>query len=79
MHTLEFLEKTFSKHAKEYEKERHETIEGYKKDYPGKPLPAALKEDFNIPSALLTICKELVSLKKQVSDMQLKAKTKNRE
>ena len=65
MYSIDELIETFSKHADEAEKFRTNRIDEYKKNYPGESLPEFLLEkEFNLSSALYTICKEIQGLKK---------------
>jgi hypothetical protein len=59
---IEDLEKTFQKHANEYEIRETEIRKQHETDFEV-PYPY---EYFNLPQALHTICKEIIELKNEI-------------
>lgn len=64
MYDLETLIKTFKLHAKRSEKLNKKLIKDFKENNPGEPLPDPFDDDFSLPLALESICKEIQALKK---------------
>ncbi len=64
MYTLEEMIADFTKHAEQAEKNNQEWIKSFQNNHPGEPLPDHLKEEFNLPKALASICSEIIKLKK---------------
>jgi hypothetical protein len=65
MYKIDFLIKTFTKHAEvacdNWLKDRR----NFKKMNPKEPLPDYLKDDFNLPLALVTICHAIRDLQEE--------------
>lgn len=71
-YTIEELVVTFKDHAQRAAKHNKEIIKGFKKNYPGEPLPEHMKEDFMLPTALACICEEIVKLQRTVAVKDLR-------
>lgn len=61
-YSMAFLEKKFDQHAIEAKKMNDHLIVMFKENNPGEPLPDHFKDDFSLPSALASICKEILRL-----------------
>lgn len=64
-YTLEFLIKKFSQHKEESKVTNNKLCKQFKNNNPKTPIPEYLQNPFNIPEALLCICKEIDELKKK--------------
>lgn len=62
---IEHLIDLFAKHAKKAQKTQIELIKQFKENNPDEQLPKHFKSDFNLPLALMTICKEIQTLKEK--------------
>lgn len=67
MYDLENLIKKFIEHGKILDQNQKELIDSFVKNNPGQPLSDYLKDDFNLPLALVSICSELLALKEKVA------------
>jgi hypothetical protein len=64
LYEMEYLFETFIKHIELGKISRKETIECFKENNPGQPLPDHMKDEFSFPNALASICAEILKLKK---------------
>jgi hypothetical protein len=62
-YSLEFLINTFTEHEIRAKENQKKIIDSFKENNPGAPLPDHMTDDFNLPKALLAICKEILALK----------------
>ena len=51
------LVKTFEEHSVIAIKQQEEWKKSFQKNSPGEPIPDSFRDDFNLPKALLEICK----------------------
>jgi hypothetical protein len=65
-YNIDELIKIFKRHTIKLEKNNKELIRSFTKNYPGEPIPAHLKDDFNLSRALLTFSREIKDLKKRL-------------
>lgn len=63
MYELEDLFHIFSKHIEPSERQREQNIKSYQENNPGEELPGHMKDEFNFPKAMATICSEILKLK----------------
>jgi cysteinyl-tRNA synthetase len=66
MYKLDFLIETFLKHAEEHKNNNERLLEQFKKMNPDEPIPDHMKEEFNLPMALATICNAIQELNKRL-------------
>jgi len=59
-YSMEFLIKKLAEHAIKAEENRAQWIRDFKQNYPEEPIPDHFKEDFNLPAALASICREIL-------------------
>ena len=64
-YSLECLVKTFSEHVIKSEENQKKSIDRFMENNPGEPLPEYMLDAFNLAKALLSICNELLTLKKK--------------
>lgn len=69
-YSLEFLEKKFSEHAIQAEKNQKELKKSFSENNPGQDFPDHMQEDFNLPKALACLCKEISSLKDSIEHLK---------
>jgi len=62
MYKLDFLIDTFLKHAEEADKNNRQLRKQFKEMNPKEPIPDHMKDEFNLPMALATICYEIQKL-----------------
>lgn len=62
MYELEELIKKFKEHAEQADKNNEEWKKSFQDNNPGEPLPDHMKDDFNLPRALGSICQEIGKL-----------------
>jgi hypothetical protein len=67
MYKLEYLIEVFNKHAVKTEANRQEWMKLFQENKPEEPLPEYMKDDFNLPRALASICSEILKLAKDKS------------
>lgn len=65
-YTIKYLVELFAEHSIKAEKNNEKTIEMFKENNPGEPLPEHMQDDFNICDAFCAICKEILELKNKV-------------
>lgn len=68
MYEIDELLRIFSKHAQLSEKQRLQNIKSFQENYPGEELPVYMKDDFNLPKAMATLCFEILQLKNAFVD-----------
>lgn len=56
------LSEKFKKHFEDEKIQKALAIESFKKEFPDDPLPESLKDDFSLPFALHSMCKEIKKL-----------------
>lgn len=61
-YSIEFLFETFQKHSKESEKIRKEQIQNFKENNPTEDPPEWMKDEFNFPDALASMCSAILDL-----------------
>ncbi len=59
---IENLLKTFHHHAMEAEKQREKDLTEFRRNYPGQSIPKRMQDDFSLPKALHSMCKEILWL-----------------
>lgn len=64
-YTLEYLIDTFKDHAKRAVVERKRCIKNYQESNPGHPIPEWMTDEFNLPLAFVSICTEILELKRK--------------
>lgn len=74
MYEIETLLKTFRLHHERSEKLNKKLIKDFQKDNPGKPVPDPFNDDFSLPLALESICREILELKKAEHFRDIKQK-----
>jgi hypothetical protein len=70
MYKIDFLVKTFLKHAETAQENWIKDRKMFKKMNPKEPLPDHYKEDFNLPLALATICDCIRHLNERLKEME---------
>lgn len=71
-YSLENLSKTFVEHGDAAQKQQEEMIIRWKNEYSSDKVPEHMLDPFNLPYALLSLVKEIDSLKRQLQDAQLR-------
>ncbi len=69
---LDELSQEFERHAFEQLKMHSTQVKRYKEEWPDEKLPSHLSEGFCLPIALKIIVDELISLKMQLQDAQIR-------
>jgi hypothetical protein len=62
-YSLDELMKCFIEHNKRFQKQQRKNIKMFKENSPGAELPEHFKDDFSLPLALLSLCKEIKKIK----------------
>ena len=68
---LDWLEEKFTDHALSAENQRLEMIDRWKNEYSSDKIPEHMQDIFNLPKALLSLVKEIRSLRMLLQDAQL--------
>lgn len=67
MYKLDWLIDKFLDHAEKHKKSNKRLISEFIENNPNEPLPDYFKDDFNLCTALATICSEIVQIKVTVT------------
>jgi hypothetical protein len=67
-YNLKELADTFAKHHEQWSEQQKVLIDQFKENNPGEELPEHFKDDFSLAKSLETICREIVSLKKNSNE-----------
>lgn len=71
-YSLENLSKAFVAHGDAAEKQQEEMIIRWKNEYSSDKVPEHMLDPFNLPYALLSMVKEIDSLKRQLEDARIR-------
>jgi len=63
MYSIEELEKTFKLHHEKSAEVNKKLRKEFQKNNPGEPIPDPFNDDFSLPLALESMCKEISFLK----------------
>lgn len=69
---FEDLTCTFLDHSTQWEKQRLQHLEEFKKNNPNTPVPSHLEDVFCISQALMLMCQEIDKLNKEVTAIKLR-------
>lgn len=67
-YTIDYLMQKFADHAHQATKERVKLEKEFRENYPEEPVPSHMKDNFNLPQALATICEEIKNLQEKPND-----------
>ena len=69
---LDWLEEKFTEHALSAENQRLNMLDKWKNEFSSDKIPEHMQDTFNLPRALLSLVKEIRSLRMLLQDAQLR-------